>query len=58
MGPVMATLTVIYHLQQMGHVLTEVQELAEWVSVAEEVVHEEISCVGVLLDPNIPNNQE
>ena len=46
MRPVMATLTVIYHLQQMGHVLTEVWKLAEWVSVAEEVVHKEIFCIG------------
>ena len=58
MRPVMLTLTVIYCLQQMGHVLTEVQELAEWVSAAEEVVHEEISCVGALPDPDVPNDQE
>ena len=54
----MATSTVIYYLQQMGHVLTEVWELAEWVSVVEEVVHEEISCMGTLPNPDIPDDQE
>ena len=58
MGPVMVTSTVIYHLQQMGCVLMEVQELAEWVSAAEEVVQEELSRVGTLPDPNIPDDQE
>ena len=58
MGPVMATSTVIYCLQQMGRVLTEVRELTEWVSAAEEVVHEEISCMSALPNPNIPYNQE
>ena len=58
MRPVMATLTVIYHPQQMGHVLMEVQELAEWVSAAEEVVHKEISHMGALLDPDVPDDQE
>ena len=58
MRPVMATSTIIYHLQQMGHILMEVWELAEWVSVAEEVVHEEISCAGALLDPDIPDDQK
>ena len=42
----------------MNRVLMEIQELAEWVSAAEEVVHEELSCVGALLDPNIPDDQE
>ena len=42
----------------MGHVLMEVQELTEWVSAAEEVVHEEISHMGALLDPNVPDDQE
>ena len=55
MGPLMSTLMVIYWLQQMYHVLTEVQDLAEWVSAAEEVVHEEIACVGALPDPKIPD---
>ena len=58
MRPVMVTSTVIYHLQQMGCILMEVWELAEWVSAAEEVVHEEISCIGALLDPDIPDDQE
>ena len=58
MGPLMSTLTVIYRLQQMGHVLMEVQELAEWVSAAEEVVHKELSCVGALPDSGVPDNQE
>ena len=58
MGSLMLTLMVIYRLQQMHRVLTEVQELAEWVSVAEEVVHKEIAHVDALLDPNIPDNQE
>jgi len=39
----MATSTIIFCLQQMGRVLSEVQEIAEWVTVVEEVVHEEIS---------------
>ena len=38
----MATSTVIFRLQQMGRVLNEVREIAEWVT-AVEVVHEEIS---------------
>ena len=42
----------------MHCVLTEVQDLAEWVSAAEEVVHEEISRVGALPDPDVPDNQE
>ena len=54
----MATLTVIYCLQQMGHVLTEVQELAEWVSAVEEVVHKEILCMGTLPNPDVPDDQE
>ena len=49
---------VIYHLQQMNRVLMEIQELAEWVLAAEEVVHEELSCVGALSDPDVPDNQE
>ena len=49
---------VIYRLQQMHRVLTEVQDLAEWVSVAEEVIHEEISRVSNLLDPEVPDDQE
>ena len=58
MGPLMLTLMVIYCLQQMHHVLTEVQDLAEWVSAAEEVVHKEISHVGTLPDPDVPDDQE
>ena len=58
MRPVMATLTVIYCLQQMSCILTEVRELAEWVSAAEEVVHKEISRVGALPDPDVPDYQE
>ena len=58
MGSLMSTSMVIYHLQQMHCVLMEVQDLAEWVSVAEEVVHEEISHVGALPDPDVPDNQE
>ena len=42
----------------MGHVLTEVWELAEWVTVVEEVVHKEILCMGAVPDPNVPDNQE
>ena len=56
--PLMSTLTVISHLQQMGHVLTEVQELAEWMTAVEEVVYEEISHMGTVLDPDIPDDQE
>ena len=54
----MSTLMVIYHLQQMHCVLTDVWELAEWVTEAEEVVHEEISCFGALPDPEVPDIQE
>ena len=58
MRPLMATLTVIFHLQQMGRILTEVQELAEWVTVVEEVVHKEILHMGAVPDPNVPDDQE
>ena len=58
MGPLMSTSIVIYRLQQMHRVLTEVRDLAEWVSAAEEVVHKELSCMGALLDPDVPGNQE
>ena len=58
MGSMMSTLMVIYHLQQMHRVLTEVWDLAEWVSVAEEVVHKEISCVNNLPDPEVSDNEE
>ena len=54
----MSTLMVIYRLQQMHHVLMEVQDLAEWVSAAEEIVHEEIAHVDALLDPEVPDDQE
>ena len=57
-GLLMVISIVIFHLQQMGHVLTEVQELAEWVTAVEEVVHKEISCMGAVLDPDAPDNQE
>ena len=58
MGPLMLTSMVIYQLQQMHCVLTEVQELAEWVSAAEEVVHKEISHSSALPDPEVPDDQE
>ena len=58
MRPLMATSTVIFCLQQMGHVLTEVWKLAEWVTVVEEVVHKEIARVDALLDPEVPDDQE
>ena len=58
MGSTMSTLMVIYRLEQMHRVLMDVWELAEWVTEAEEVVHEEISCFGALPDPEVPNNQE
>ena len=58
MGSMMSTSMVIYCLQQMHCVLTEVQDLAEWVSEAEEVVHEEISRFGALPDPEVPDDQE
>ena len=54
----MATSTVIFHLQQMGRVLTKVQELAEWVTMVKEVVHKEISRMGAVLDPKVPDDQE
>jgi len=58
MRPLMATLMVIFQLQQMGRVLNEVQEIAEWVAAVEEVVHEEISHAGALPDPVLPDDQE
>ena len=58
MGLTMLTLMVIYCLQQMHCVLTDVQELAEWVSEAEVVVHKEISHFGALPDPEVPDDQE
>ena len=58
MGSTILTSMVIYHLQQMHRVLTDVWELAEWVSTAEEVIHKEISCAGALPDPDVPDNQE
>ena len=58
MGLMMSTLMVIYRLQQMHHVLMDVQELAEWVTEAEEVVHEEISHFGALPDHDVPDDQE
>ena len=58
MGSMMLTSMVIYCLQQMHCVLTDIQELAEWVSEAEEVVHKEISCFGALPDPEVPDDEE
>ena len=58
MGSTMSTLMVIYCLQQMHCVLTDVRKLAEWVTEAEEVVHEEISCFSALPDPKVPDDQE
>ena len=57
-GSTMSTLMVIYCLQQMHCVLTDVRELAEWVTEAEEVVHEEISRFSALPDPKLPDDQE
>ena len=51
MRPLMATSTIIFRLQQMGRVLNEVRELAEWVTAVEEVVHEEISHFNAVPDP-------
>ena len=58
MGSMMLTSMVIYWLQQMHRVLMEVWDLAEWVSAAEDIVHEEISCFGALPDPEVPDNRE
>ena len=58
MRPLMATSTIIFRLQQMRRVLNEVQEVAEWVSVVEEVVHEEISRFGTVPDSVLPDDQE
>ena len=58
MRPLMATSTVIFRLQQMGCVLTEIREIAEWVTAVEEVIHNEISHVGALPDPEFPDDQE
>ena len=57
MGSTMLTLMVIYHLQQMHRVLTEVRDLAEWVSAAEEVVHKKIAHIDTLPDPDVPDDQ-
>ena len=57
MGSMISTLMVIYCLQQMHYVLTDVWELAEWVTEAEEVVHK-MSCFGALPDPEVPDDQE
>ena len=58
MGSTMSTSMVIYRLQQMHRVLMDVWELAEWVTDAEEVVHEEISHVSALPDPESSADQE
>jgi len=58
MGPLMVTSTVIFRLQQMGCVLNEVQEIAEWVTAVEEVVHEEISRSVAVPDSILPDDQE
>jgi len=58
MRPLMATSTIIFHLQQMHRVLTEVQEVAEWVTAVEEVVHKEISRFGAVPDSALPDDQE
>ena len=58
MGSMMLTSMVIYCLQQMHHVLTDVWELAEWVTEAEEIVHKEISRFSALPDPEFPDVQE
>ena len=58
MMPLMSTSMVISCLQQMGRVLTKAWELAEWVTVVEEVVHKEILCMGAVLDPKVPDDQE
>ena len=58
MGSTMLTSMVIYCLQQMHRVLTDVQKLTEWVTEAEEVMHEDISCFGALPDPEVPDDQE
>ena len=58
MGSTMLTSMVIYRLQQMHHMLTEVWDLAEWVSAAEEVVHKEIAHIDALPDPDVPDDQE
>jgi len=58
MGLLMATSTVIYCLQQMHHVLDKVQEVAEWVTAVEEVVHKEISRFSAVPDSILPEDQE
>jgi len=58
MRPLMVTSTIIFRLQQMGRVLNEVREVAEWVTAVEEVVHEEISRFGAVPDPALPDDQE
>ena len=58
MRPLMVTSTVIFRLQQMDRALTEIREIAEWVAAVEEVIHNEISHVGALPDPELPDVQE
>ena len=51
---------IIYPLapSEMGRVLSEVREIAEWVTAVEEVVHEEISHFSGVPDPALPDDQE
>jgi len=58
MRPLMVTLTVIFRLQQIDRALTEIREVAEWVTAVEEVIHDEILHVGALPDPVLPDDQE
>ena len=57
MRPLMVTSTVIFRLQQMDRALTEIREVAEWVTVVEEVIHDEISHIGAFPDPVLPDDQ-
>ena len=52
MMPLMANSTIISHLQQMCHVVDEVQDLAEWMDVVEQVIHDEVTLLEDIPDPD------
>jgi len=44
-------------LQQMGCILDEVQDVAEWVTAVKEVVHKEISQFDTVPNPNLEDQE-
>jgi len=58
--PVMSNSTVISHLQQICHVLDEVWDLAEWVNMVEQVVHDKVALLDLipdLVDPSVSDRE-